>query len=96
MDPRSSIGINQLLSLSGCNNPFFFDSLCVVFSRGPIRSLNCSTKLFKTLQDKVIPFEMMTYPGGKHGISGKETRKHLFNTILNFLDRNLKNPVMTP
>jgi dipeptidyl-peptidase-4 len=24
-----------------------------------------STKLFKTLQDKVIPFEMMTYPGGK-------------------------------
>jgi dipeptidyl-peptidase-4 len=53
-----------------------------------------STKLFKTLQDKVIPFEMMTYPGGKHGIRGKETRKHLFNTVLNFLDRNLKNPAM--
>lgn len=53
-----------------------------------------STKLFKTLQDKVIPFEMMTYPGGKHGISGKETRMHLFNTVLNFLDRNLKNPGM--
>jgi dipeptidyl-peptidase-4 len=51
-----------------------------------------STKLFKTLQDKGIAFEMMTYPGAKHGISGKETRKHLFNTILSFLDRNLKNP----
>jgi dipeptidyl aminopeptidase/acylaminoacyl peptidase len=37
---------------------------------------------------------MMTYPGGKHGISGKETRMHLFNTVLNFLNRNLKNPGM--
>jgi dipeptidyl-peptidase-4 len=37
---------------------------------------------------------MMTYPGGKHGIRGKETRKHLFNTVLNFLNRNLKNPAL--
>jgi dipeptidyl-peptidase-4 len=52
-----------------------------------------STKLFKELQDKDLPFEMMTYPGAKHGIRGKQTRKHLFKTILDFLDRNLKNPV---
>jgi dipeptidyl-peptidase-4 len=51
-----------------------------------------STKLFKTLQEKDLPFEMMTYPGAKHGIRGKQNRKHLFKTILSFLDRNLKKP----
>ncbi len=49
-----------------------------------------STRLFKELQDRVIPFEMMTYPGKKHSITGKATRTHLFETITRFMDRNLK------
>ncbi len=49
-----------------------------------------STKLYKELQDKGIPFEMMNYPGGKHGIRGKDTRVHLYNTITGFLDEKLK------
>ena len=49
-----------------------------------------STKLYKALQDKGVSFEMMDYPGSKHGITGKETRTHLYNTITAFFDRNLK------
>ncbi|MBN2071635.1 MAG: S9 family peptidase [Candidatus Krumholzibacteriota bacterium] len=49
-----------------------------------------STRLFKELQDRVIPFEMMTYPGKKHSITGKATRTHLFETITSFMDRHLK------
>jgi len=49
-----------------------------------------STKLYRALQDKEIQFEMMNYPGSKHGIRGKHLRTHLFTTITRFFDRNLK------
>ncbi|MBU8923044.1 MAG: S9 family peptidase [Bacteroidales bacterium] len=49
-----------------------------------------STRLFKELQDRMIPFEMMTYPGKKHSLTGKATRTHLFETITSFMDRHLK------
>jgi len=49
-----------------------------------------STRLFKELQDNMIPFEMMTYPGKKHSITGKATRTHLFETVTRFMDRHLK------
>ncbi|MCK4537601.1 MAG: prolyl oligopeptidase family serine peptidase, partial [Candidatus Krumholzibacteria bacterium] len=49
-----------------------------------------STRLFKELQDRMIPFEMMTYPGKKHSLTGKATRTHLFKTITSFMDRHLK------
>ena len=49
-----------------------------------------STRLYKHLQDMAIPFESMDYPGKKHSIRGKQTGIHLYKTITNFFDRNLK------
>lgn len=48
-----------------------------------------STRLYKTLQDLAIPFEVMDYPGKKHGIRGKQTQIHLNRTITGFFDRHL-------
>jgi len=48
-----------------------------------------STKLFKALQDGNHKFEMMTYPGSKHGLSGKRVNIHRFETITRFLSRTL-------
>lgn len=48
-----------------------------------------ATKLFKVLQDEGLPFEMMTYPGAKHGVGGKKTSIHLKRTVVNFFKRNL-------
>jgi dipeptidyl-peptidase 4 len=49
-----------------------------------------STKLMSALQEKGTPFELMTYPGGKHGISLPWMKKHAYNTIADFFDRKLK------
>lgn len=49
-----------------------------------------STMLYKHLQDLSIPFEVMDYPGKKHSIRGKQTGIHLYNTITNFFERNLR------
>ncbi|AOE50438.1 S9 family peptidase [Kangiella sediminilitoris] len=49
-----------------------------------------STKLFKALQDANKPFDMMNYPGSKHSIWGQKTRTHVFNTITDFFEENLK------
>jgi dipeptidyl-peptidase-4 len=38
-----------------------------------------------------IMFEMMVYPMRKHGISDMPARIHLYNTMLEFWNRNLKN-----
>jgi dipeptidyl-peptidase-4 len=47
-----------------------------------------STKLFKHLQDNALPFEVMTYPGKKHGIRGKQTSIHLYSLITDFFDKH--------
>ena len=49
-----------------------------------------STMLCKHLQDLAIPFETMDYPGKKHSIRGKQTGIHLYKTVTNFFNRNLK------
>ncbi|RUO79725.1 S9 family peptidase [Idiomarina tyrosinivorans] len=51
-----------------------------------------STKLYKVLQDQALPFEMMTYPGKKHSIHGKQTRIHLYSMIADFFKRQLQQP----
>ena len=48
-----------------------------------------STKLFRRLQTLGKPFEMMTYPGGKHGLTRTKDGAHAFMTIKRFFDRNL-------
>lgn len=49
-----------------------------------------STMLYKHLQDNAKAFEVMDYPGKKHSIRGKQTGIHLYNTVTNFFNRNLK------
>jgi len=50
-----------------------------------------STALFKKLQDLNEPFEMMTYPGSKHGmLRFASTGPHGYATIVRFFDANLK------
>lgn len=49
-----------------------------------------STLRFNTLQDCELPFEMMTYPGQRHGIRGEMRSRHRLRTLLDFLDRHLQ------
>ncbi|HET6278308.1 MAG TPA: S9 family peptidase [Candidatus Polarisedimenticolia bacterium] len=50
-----------------------------------------STKLFKDLQDKGKPFEMMTYPGAKHSLTRiAGTGPHCLGIITRFFDRELR------
>ncbi|SHF14360.1 dipeptidyl-peptidase-4 [Microbulbifer donghaiensis] len=49
-----------------------------------------TTKLIKELQDKGLQFELMTYPGKKHSLRGKQTRTHQYTMIKDFFDRHLK------
>lgn len=49
-----------------------------------------STALFKRLQDLNKPFEMMTYPGSKHGmLRDASTGPHAYSTIVRFFDAHL-------
>jgi dipeptidyl-peptidase-4 len=49
-----------------------------------------STRLMESLQRSAIPFELMTYPGGKHSLVGEHTRVHVFSAITNFFNRHLQ------
>ena len=48
-----------------------------------------STKLMSELQARGIPFEMMTYPGAKHGLKGRDLL-HRYRTTEGFFARCLK------
>ncbi len=49
-----------------------------------------STKLFRKLQDLNKPFEVMVYPGGKHGLMRQNDGRHGYKMIQRFFDENLK------
>lgn len=49
-----------------------------------------TVRLAAELQERRQRFEMMTYPGKKHGIRGADTRAHLWGQVLEFFDRHLK------
>lgn len=53
--------------------------------------LDHSTALMARLQGAAVPFETMLYPGQGHGVGGPKVSVHLWTTILNFLDRTVKN-----
>ena len=50
-----------------------------------------STEFMAALQERGISFELMTYPGGKHGLSTPAMRKHAFHAIADFFERHIKN-----
>ncbi|MCF1428381.1 MAG: alpha/beta fold hydrolase [Shewanella sp.] len=49
-----------------------------------------STRLYKALQDEGKLFEMIDYPGSKHSMQGEKVRVHLYRSLADFLDRQLK------
>jgi dipeptidyl-peptidase-4 len=49
-----------------------------------------STRLYAELQRRGKHFEMMTYPGQRHGIRGEELQTHLMRSRMAFLNRHLK------
>ncbi len=46
-----------------------------------------STLLFKDLQDKGKLFDVMTYPGAKHGISGSTSQTHVYRSIAEYFQQ---------
>jgi dipeptidyl-peptidase-4 len=49
-----------------------------------------STKIFRRLQDLGKPFEVMVYPGGKHGLIRQHDGRHAYATMLRFFDQHLR------
>jgi dipeptidyl-peptidase-4 len=49
-----------------------------------------STEVFARLQEAGAPFEMMTYPGQRHGIRAGKLGQHRVETTYRFLDRYLQ------
>ncbi|HBN13739.1 MAG TPA: S9 family peptidase [Pseudohongiella sp.] len=49
-----------------------------------------STRLFAELQERGQVFEMMTYPGQRHGIRPPPLQTHLLRTQMAFFDRHLR------
>lgn len=48
-----------------------------------------STKLFRKLQDLGKPFEVMVYPGAKHGLTRTRDGRHAYATMMRFFDDRL-------
>lgn len=49
-----------------------------------------STKLFRKLQDLGKPFDVMVYPGAKHGLVRQHDGRHAYAMIKQFFDENLR------
>ena len=49
-----------------------------------------STKLFRRLQDLGKPFDVMVYPGAKHGLMRQTDGRHGYKMIKRFFDENLR------
>jgi dipeptidyl-peptidase 4 len=50
-----------------------------------------STALMAKMQSTATPFETMVYPGQTHRVGGPKISVHLWTSILNFLNRTVKN-----
>lgn len=49
-----------------------------------------TVQMIDALQKASIPFEMMTYPGKRHGITGEAETAQMWNMYLEFFNRHLK------
>jgi dipeptidyl-peptidase-4 len=48
-----------------------------------------STRLIDALVNRNVQFELMTYPGAKHGVSSRAGKRHVYSTIDAFFRRHL-------
>jgi dipeptidyl-peptidase-4 len=74
-------------SLGGLKSPLF---LAHGMADDNVLFVN-STRLMSELQNRGIQFELMTYPGAKHGLSTPQMKQHVFTAIQHFFDQNVKN-----
>ncbi|MDP3404233.1 MAG: S9 family peptidase [Brevundimonas sp.] len=51
--------------------------------------LENATRVIDALQAKSIPFDLMLYPGQRHGVRGNERQLQQWRTYLDFLDRTI-------
>lgn len=51
-----------------------------------------STQLMAALQNQGTPFSLMTYPGGKHGLSTPAMKRHAYHAITDFFAAKLAAP----
>lgn len=49
-----------------------------------------TTRLIDSLVNRGTKFELMTYPGAKHGISSRAGQRHVYSTIEGFFKKNLQ------
>jgi dipeptidyl-peptidase-4 len=49
-----------------------------------------STRLMSELQKRGVQFDLMTYPGAKHGLSTPQMKRHLYTAIQRFFDVHVK------
>jgi len=50
-----------------------------------------STELMAALQKRGTQFQLMTYPGGKHGLALPGQKVHVYHLIANFFETTIKN-----
>ncbi|WP_307719412.1 alpha/beta hydrolase family protein, partial [Massilia cavernae] len=50
-----------------------------------------STQLIDAMVNRNIKFDLMTYPGAKHGISSRPGQRHVYGTIESFFRRHIGN-----
>jgi dipeptidyl-peptidase 4 len=48
-----------------------------------------TTRLIDGLVNRGVRFDLMTYPGAKHGISSRAGQRHVYGTIEAFFRKNL-------
>ena len=51
--------------------------------------LENTTRVIDALQVRSVPFELMLYPGQRHGVRGNERQLQQWRTYLDFLDRTI-------
>jgi len=49
-----------------------------------------STRLMSELQKRGVQFDLMTYPGAKHGLSTPQMKRHVYTAIQRFFDVHVK------
>jgi dipeptidyl-peptidase 4 len=85
-NPRGYAESGVFTALEGLRSPLF---LAHGMADDNVLFLN-STRLMSTLQSRGVQFELMTYPGAKHGLSTPQMKIHLYTAIERFMDQHLK------
>ena len=85
-NPKGYADSTVFAALDGLRSPLF---LAHGMADDNVLFVN-STRLMSELQKRGVQFELMTYPGAKHGLSTPQMKIHVYTAIQRFFDQNLK------